>query len=368
MFAHLFPFSTFHSPLSTLVVNPSPGECLAWSLRESSWYGLAVGRADKTPSHGGATSYSATRGVEDCQLSLATLESIFYFPKETQLFTLPAGTLIGFLLLTFLLSWLRQHSLHYLSRPMVFRGYPQLRLVHLRQDSVHFSRWDANRVSLARFLTFLVNAAFSPLSIKADGLPWLPPVPSSPSDTRVFSICPPVYLVRFLTFMVNGTFSSTSITPGERLVRPLPRARGLVPFAALKGLEPSKVILLTFKGYAGALITIVSHLELSAVDAATLADILLSRSQREAPSFPSSSAPSMSSSCQEGTAAVPSLPFSPIGVEVPTPPISIHLMSADTPDSATVLVHGHPDVEPSDPSLADECWHTSTGVFFTVTL
>ncbi|KAI6154918.1 hypothetical protein BKA82DRAFT_4347995 [Pisolithus tinctorius] len=286
---------------------------------------------------------------------------------------------------------------------MVFRGYPQLCLVHLRQDSVHFSRWDANRVSLARFLTFLVNAAFSPLSIKADGLPWLPPVPSSPSDTRVFSICPPVYLVRFLTFMVNGTFSSTSITPGERLVRPLPRARGLVPFAALKGLEPLKVILvwiypklylfvsrgysvhftsclpvlpsvvsasvmLTFKGYAGALITIVSHLELSAVDAATLADILLSRSQREAPSFPLSSAPSTSSSCQEGTAAVPFLPFSPIGVEVPTPPVSIHLTSADTPDSATVLVCGHPDMEPSDPSLADKCWHTSTGVFFTVTL
>ncbi|KAI6142418.1 hypothetical protein BKA82DRAFT_4360859 [Pisolithus tinctorius] len=117
-----------------------------------------------------------------------------------------------------------------------------------------------------------------------------------------------------------------------------------------------------------ALITIVSHLELSAVDAATLADILLSRSQREAPSFPSSSAPSTSSSCQEGTAAVPFLPFSPIGVEVPTPPVSIHLTSADTPDSATVLVRGHPDVEPSDPSLADECWHTLTRVFFTVTL
>ncbi|KAI6012821.1 hypothetical protein F5J12DRAFT_781673 [Pisolithus orientalis] len=41
---------------------------------------------DETPSHGGATSYSATWGIEDCQLSLATLESIFYFQNETQLF------------------------------------------------------------------------------------------------------------------------------------------------------------------------------------------------------------------------------------------------------------------------------------------
>ncbi|KAI6141690.1 hypothetical protein BKA82DRAFT_4361900 [Pisolithus tinctorius] len=219
------PLSTLHSPLSSLILRQ--GNCLAWSLRESSWYGLAVGRADETPSHGGATSYSATRGVEDCQLSLATLESIFYFPKETQLFTLPAGTLIGFLLLTFLLSWLRQRSLRYLSRPMVFRGYPQLHLVHLRQDSVHFSRWDANRVSLARFLTFLVNAAFSPLSIKADGLPWLPPVPSSPSNTRVFSICPPGLscslsyfhgqrYVLFDIYYARGTFGA-SPTKGQGL-------------------------------------------------------------------------------------------------------------------------------------------------------
>ncbi|KAI6138480.1 hypothetical protein BKA82DRAFT_4020964 [Pisolithus tinctorius] len=94
---------------------------------------------DKTPSDGGTTSYSTTQGVEDCQLSLATLESIFYFPKETQLFTLPAGMLIGILLLTFLLSWLMQHSHCHLLRLMVFRGYPQLCLLLLRQDSIHFA-------------------------------------------------------------------------------------------------------------------------------------------------------------------------------------------------------------------------------------
>ncbi|KAI6142006.1 hypothetical protein BKA82DRAFT_4018400 [Pisolithus tinctorius] len=217
MFTHFS--SSLH--LYSLLINPTPGECLllkAWSLQELSWYGLAVGRVDETPSDGGATSYSATWGIEDCQLSLATLESIFYFPKETQLFTLHADCSLCLL--------------------------------------------DANWDSLARFLTILVNAAFSPSSIKADGFPWLPlalpspsetrlhslclllpPVLSSPSNTRVFSICPLVPHVHFLTFMVNGTFSLTSITPGEHLVHPLPSARGLVPLAALKGLEPSKVIL-----------------------------------------------------------------------------------------------------------------------------
>ncbi|KAI6010668.1 hypothetical protein F5J12DRAFT_781685 [Pisolithus orientalis] len=218
--------STLHSrhqsyTRGTLGASPTKHQGLG-ALDDSRRLGAFESCLDETPSHGGATSYSATQGVEDCQLSLATLESIFYFPNKTQLFTLPTdktlftlpvGTPIGFLLLTFLLSWLSWHSLHHLLRLMVFHGYPQLHLVHLRQDS------------------FTFPAAFSPLSIMANGLPWLPPVLSSPSDTRVFQFA-------------CCTFSSTSITLGECLVHPPPSARGLVPLAALKGLEPSKVILL----------------------------------------------------------------------------------------------------------------------------
>ncbi|KAI6145458.1 hypothetical protein BKA82DRAFT_4016281 [Pisolithus tinctorius] len=183
MFAHFS--SSLH--LYSLLINPMPGECLlskAWSLQELSWYGLAVGHMDETPSDGGATSYSTTRGIEDCQLSLATLESIFYFPKETQLFTLPAGTLIGILLLAFLLSWLTQHSLHHLLRPMVFCGYPQLHLLLLRQDSIHFAH------CYPQFhLLLLILESFQ------------------------FALC---------------TFSSTSIMPGERLDIPFILQAGML--------------------------------------------------------------------------------------------------------------------------------------------
>ncbi|KAI5997845.1 hypothetical protein F5J12DRAFT_785060 [Pisolithus orientalis] len=355
------------------------------ALDGSQRLGAFESHLDKTPSHGGTTLYSATQGVEDCQLSLATLESIFYFPNETQLFMLPADKTLFTL------------PIGTPIRPIVFHGYPQLCLVHLRQDSFTFPA--------GMLIRLMVCCGYPQFCL----------------------LLPILESFQFAHHM----FSSTSIMPGEHLVHPPPSARGLVPLAALKGLELLKVIsvwiypklyLFISQGYSvhftsclvsasiiGAmnepcmqdslrwilcvipwlltngeeepsvgdlpidlqyctLITIVSHLELSTVDAATLANILLSRSQCEAPSFPSSLAPSTSSSCQEGTAAVPFLPFSPIRLEAPTPPVSIHLTSADTPDSATVLVHGHLDMEPRDPSLADECWHTSTGVFFMVTL
>ncbi|KAI6140974.1 hypothetical protein BKA82DRAFT_4018924 [Pisolithus tinctorius] len=276
---------------------------------------------------------------------------------------------------------------------MVFCGYPQLRLLLLRQDSIHFVCWDTNWDSLARFLTFLVNAAFSPLSIKTD----------------VFSICP--LYVLFDIYYARGTFGAsptkcqglgalgssqrlgafkshlgmdipklylfvsqgysihfTSCVVSTSIMDSLRRILRVIPWLLTNGEEEPSVGDLPINLQYCALITIVLDLELSAVDAATLADILLSRSQHEAPSFLSSLAPSTLSSCQEGTTAVPFLPFSPISMEVPTPPISIHLTSADTPDSTTVLIHGHLDMEPRDPSLVDECWHTSTGVFFTVTL
>ncbi|KAI6157724.1 hypothetical protein BKA82DRAFT_4009986 [Pisolithus tinctorius] len=119
--------------------------------------------------------------ITRCQLSSVRSASIFYFLKETQLFMLPTD------------------SVHFAHWPMVFRGYPQLHLLLLRQDSIHFAH---------------CYPQFHLL------LPILEP----------------------FQFALH-TFSLTSIMPGEHLVHPLTSAMGLVPLAALKGLEPSKVIL-----------------------------------------------------------------------------------------------------------------------------
>ncbi|KAI6002182.1 hypothetical protein F5J12DRAFT_783948 [Pisolithus orientalis] len=141
-FAHLPSSLHFYS----LLINSMPGECLVPLMALE---GLEPSRVVLTPSDGGTTSYSTTQGIEDCQLSLATLESIFYFLKETQLFMLPA-------------------------------------------DSVHFACWDTNQDSLARFLTFLVNTAFSPLSIKTD---------------ESLSICP-LYIL-FDIYYARGMFGAS---------------------------------------------------------------------------------------------------------------------------------------------------------------
>ncbi|KAI5984390.1 hypothetical protein F5J12DRAFT_787572 [Pisolithus orientalis] len=201
MFAHLFPFSTLHSHHQSYargMLGASPTKCQGLGALDSSRrLGAFESHLDETPSHRGATSYSTTQGIEDCQLSLVTLESIFYFPNETQLFMLPAGQHLS---LAAPISAFSFSDKTPFTLPVALPCLSETRLLH-------FSHWDTNWVSLTRFLTFLVNVVFSPLSIKADGLPWLPPVLSSPSDTRVFSICLPYIL--FDIYYARGMFGAS---------------------------------------------------------------------------------------------------------------------------------------------------------------
>ncbi|KAI6156913.1 hypothetical protein BKA82DRAFT_25979 [Pisolithus tinctorius] len=130
-----------------------------------------------------------------------------------------------------------------------------------------------------------------------------------------------------------------------------------------------------------ALITLIRNLELNAADTETLASALLLRSRAEAfigssgsqPTYPTAalcpSSPGVSGllSHKECTPATLS-PSIPIYAEFPTPPVSIHLTPPNSTDPSTILVRGHPDCEARVPYLVDDCVHTPTGIFFTISM
>ncbi|KAI6143022.1 hypothetical protein BKA82DRAFT_28802 [Pisolithus tinctorius] len=130
-----------------------------------------------------------------------------------------------------------------------------------------------------------------------------------------------------------------------------------------------------------ALITLIRNLELNAADAEMLASALLLRSRTEAFIGSSSSQPTypMVALCllspgvsgllshEECTPATLS-PSIPIYAEFPAPPVSIHLTPPNSTDPSTILVRSHPDREARVPYLADDCMHTPTGIFFTISM
>ncbi|KAI6005411.1 hypothetical protein EDC04DRAFT_2611577 [Pisolithus marmoratus] len=128
-----------------------------------------------------------------------------------------------------------------------------------------------------------------------------------------------------------------------------------------------------------ALITLITNLELNATDAETLASMLFLRSRHEAsassqpaypttPSYPSSAAASGLPFREECPPPAPSPPSTPVFEDFSAPPVSIHLTPPDPSDPVTILIRGNLDCEARVPSLADDCVHTPTVVFFTISM